>query len=351
VRSFSISLFQRALRLYVAECSEPLNCANEGNPMSIATRMLAIATGLLLSFCATAQSYPSKPVTIVSSAAAGGPVEFLARLLSERLPPRLGQQVIIDIRPGAGGYIGSEYVARAAPDGYTLLIQTPAGMTHHLFVKNQPVVIPRALVPVAGLGGAANVFSTTAQLPVKDLRELMAHVKANPGKLNVAVFLNSGNYLQIRHFLKSNGLEMTEVSYAATTAVMTALVRGDAHLYLSLAAAPRAQIEAGTVKALAIADSNRSEMLPSVPTTKELGINYESGIYYALMAPVNTPAAVIRKLNEEVSAVMKEPAMRESLRKVGMVPYIRSPEALAADFNAEMGLLERTAKEAGIQPQ
>jgi tripartite-type tricarboxylate transporter receptor subunit TctC len=310
-----------------------------------------VAGGVLLAVQpALAQQFPSKNVTIVVPVAPGGPLDILARSVQPRLQALLGQPVIIDNRVGAGTYIGTEYVAKAPPDGYVLLCQASSGVHSHLFVKEHSVM-SRELTPVAQLSDAPYAILTSALVPAKNLKEFFDYVKASPKKYNVATFPNTTNYLEAITFLRANGADMVEVPYNSGAAIYAAMVRNDVQFYVSGIGGARPFLEAGTLRALAVPSAKRVDALPDVATAKEQGYEFESSVLYLLLAPAKTPQATLRLLNEKTNEALSTPEVRERLVKAGFPVATPTQEQLAARLAAEARAMEKAAKDAGITPK
>lgn len=324
-------------------------------------RTITYNLGLLcLGFClmaiavapAGAQQYPSRPITVVVPLPPGGPADTITRVMGPKLEARIKQRVIIENRPGGGTYTGGEYVARANPDGYTLLVNAYSGVQPHLFVKGLRVKLAEELVPVAPLAEGAYLVFGPASLAAKDLREFVAYAKANPKKLNAGVYPGTANSLELIAFMKSAGIDLVNVSYSSTTEIVAAMLRNEIHLYNGSISGAKAQIDAGKLKPFAVLSEQRDPAMSNVPTAKELGINWVSSVYYVVFAPPKTPAAVVKTLNEHINAAMREPDAMGRLAKLGVpVPPAATPEQMAARLKREYTALVQTAKDAGIEPQ
>lgn len=301
---------------------------------------------------AWAQAFPSRAMTIVVPSGAGGPLDLIARLLAPKLEARLGQSVIVDNRVGAGGYLGGEFAVRAPADGHVLVSQAYGGLHGSLFNKAHVLALSKELIPVAGIADTPNIFVVSNSVPAKDLKEFVAYVKANPKKLNMAVFPGTANHLEGASFLRTNGMEMTEVPYNASSAIQTAIVRDEVQMYLTSPTAWIPHVKEGRAKAIAVAGPNRIPQLPDVPTTGELGFNYKSGVYFAVLVSAKTPASLVQRLHAEINAITAMPDVRDTLVKTGLPPAApATPAQLKAALLAEADTLARTAKEVGIEPK
>jgi tripartite-type tricarboxylate transporter receptor subunit TctC len=300
---------------------------------------------------ARSQQFPSRPVTLVVSSQAGTAYDTIARILAPGLEKAAGQPIVVENKPGAGTYIGGAYVARATPDGYTVLLQAFGGLYTHLFVKDIPVKQSKELVPVAAISDLPFVLLTPADLPVKDLREFVAYVKANPGKLNVATFSGAAHSVELLDFLRTNGLKMQPIQFNTSAQVLTAMLRGEVHLNNGGPSAFREPVRAGKIKAIAITARERSSFFPDVPTTVEQGYDYVSSIFSAALVPSQTPPPVIGTLNDMFRRAMAMPDVREHLEKIQNPPApYETPEQLSARLARDNERIERAVKEAGIVP-
>jgi tripartite-type tricarboxylate transporter receptor subunit TctC len=315
-------------------------------------RTFAGAILALIAFTVSAQQFPSRAITIVVPNPPGGPNDLLARVLAPKLEPLLRQSVVVENRPGAGSYTGGAYVARANPDGHTLLINAYAGLHSYLFVKGIELHLAKELVPVAPLAEVTTLLFGPSSIPAKDLKEFIAYAKANPKKLNVAFFPGTASAVEMVSFLKAAGVDMVPISFSSTPEILNAMLRGDVHLYNGGPSTPKAHIEAGRLKAFAVTAAKRDPGLPNVPSTGELGYDWESSNYFAVLAPAKTPTPVVNLLNERINAVMHEPDVVARLNAAGSpVAPAGSSQQLAARLAKETDSLEKAAKAAGIVPQ
>jgi tripartite-type tricarboxylate transporter receptor subunit TctC len=302
---------------------------------------------------AFAQQFPTKPVTVVVPTAPGGPLDTLIRLTEPRVTPLLGQPLVIENRPGAGTYLGGEHVARAAPDGYTLLFNATSGLFPDVFMKGLSAKLAEELTPVALIGRAYYIFYGPSSVPAKDMRELINLVKAEPGKYNLAIFPGAVSTLQCLVFLEQQQkVKMLQVPFNSTANIITAMLRGDVHLYVGSGGAIRSQVDAGKIRVFATVGDKRAPGFESVPTTTELGLGkVDISGEYAIMAPVKTPAAVIRVLNDKFRQVVATPEMRALLEKNGFDAEAQTPEAMRKDYEQLKADVPRMAKAAGVAPQ
>jgi tripartite-type tricarboxylate transporter receptor subunit TctC len=319
------------------------------------TRRLAIAAlaaGLTAgSSVAWAQAWPSRPVTMIVPFAAGGGTDVLARALAQDLGDRFGQQVVVDNRTGAGGNVGAAAVAKAAPDGYTILFGTPGPLANNkLMYKNLPFDPEQAFLPIVLIAKSPLIIAAKASLPVKDIKELAAYAKQNPGKLNVGVPGN-GTLGHITSVLvqKELGISMTDVPYRGTALVINDLLGGQVDLAMDFAPSYVPLVREGKIRALAVTTTERASDLPDVKTVQESGFKgFEATAWYALAAPAGTPAEIIDKLNAATNAFLKSPKGQEVLAKLGMQAVGGPPADLKAFIATELAKWGPVVRQANI---
>ena len=288
---------------------------------------------LLAPTLASAQSWPTKPVHILVSSGAGGTADILARMVGERLAPVLGQPVIVENRPGAGGHLGAGLVARAQPDGYTLLMS--GSPTHsvgpHLF-KRLTYEPMRDVPPVAMIAVAPNLLVAKASLPVKSLADLIALAREKPGQLTYSSAGNGTSGHLAAELLKSMArIDMRHVPYKSGPEAVTGVLTGDVDFIFFTVPAVLPQVEAGKLRALAITSLARSELVPDIPTVAEAGFpGFEVLGWYALFAPRETPKPVVAKLSAEVEKIVRSPDIHDKLLQLGAEPRYMSPEQVTA---------------------
>ncbi len=300
---------------------------------------------------AWAQAWPTRPVTMIVPFAAGGGTDLLARALAKDLGDRLGQQFVVENRTGAGGNVGAGAVAKAAPDGYTILFGTPGPLANNkLMYKNLPFDPQKIFVPIVLIAKAPLIIAAKKSLPVKDLKELTAYAKANPGKLNVGVPGN-GTLGHITSVLvqKELGITMTNVPYRGTALVINDLLGGQVDLAMDFMPSYVPLAREGKIRPLAVTTTERSSDLPDVKTVQEAGFKgFEATAWFALAAPAGTPEAVIDKLNAATNAFLKSPRGQEVLAKLSMRAVGGPPADLKAFITSELKKWEPVIKEANI---
>ena len=283
---------------------------------------------------ALAQAYPSKPIRIVVPYPAGGGIDIMSRLIAQRLAQRFSQSVVVENKPGAGTIVAAESVARAAPDGYTLLITTDATITinPYLYAK-LPYDAVKDFAPVSQLVLLNQLLVANAALPVSNLKELIAHAKANPGKLNYASYgIGSQPHLAMEIFKSQSGTDIVHVPYKGIPQAVPAAIAGEVQLTFSGAASTQAHLRAGRLKALAIGGKTRLPLLPDVPTFAEAGFpDVPANAWFGLFAPAGTPRDVITVLHGEIVRLFKEPDfVQKEIAAKGYELVASSPEEFAA---------------------
>lgn len=303
---------------------------------------------------AFAQNYPSRPITLVVPFPAGSTTDLVGRILSEELSKVAGQQVIIDNRGGAGGGVGTEAVARAEGDGYTLLMGTIGTHSINPAVYAKINYDPIAdFAPVIQFGTAPNVLVVNPDLPVKSVKELIAYIRERPGQVNYASSGNgTSNHLSGAMFAAREGLKATHVPYRGGAQAITDLLRGEVQFmfYHYLPLLPH--IAEGKLRALAITSANRIDALPDVPVMKEAGMNdFEVSAWFGVWAPAKTPLDIVTKLNKTISGIINSPEVKKRLMIQGIDPVNGSPADLLALNKAELARWSKAVEDAGAKLQ
>jgi tripartite-type tricarboxylate transporter receptor subunit TctC len=312
------------------------------------------AFGLLLAAgAAQGQGYPSRPITFIIQTAAGGPMNTIGRLLGDELEKRLGQPVINENKPGAGGLIGANTVKRAAPDGYTLLLAADAITTFNLFIKDAGFDPSADLAPISQLTETYYTVFTGAKAPAKTLKDFVAYGKANPGRMNYAGIGQTSSYLDSLLVLKTLGLDVVMISYQNSATALPAMLANDVHMYLTTFSVMGPHIKAGTIVPLATTAPARLPEMPDVPTLREQGYDMTgTGTWFALMAPPATPQPIIERLSAAVQGAMNEPAVLSRLRDtMGQTVVAQGPKALADRIARDTRLRAEIARNAKLEPQ
>jgi tripartite-type tricarboxylate transporter receptor subunit TctC len=314
---------------------------------------LAIAAASLWSLPSVAfsQSWPSRPVTVILPFAAGGGTDLLARSLAQHFGETFGQQFVIDNRAGAGGNVGAAAVAKAAPDGYTILFGTPGPLANNkLMYKNLPFDPEQAFTPIVLVAKSPLIIAAKASLPVKDIQELKAYAEANPGKLNVGMPGN-GTLGHITSVLVQRQLEvsMTNVPYRGTALVVNDLLGGQVDVAMDFMPSYVPLVREGKIHALAVTTTQRSKDLPDVKTVQESGFpGFEATAWYALAAPAGTPNDIIEKLAADTNAFLKSPKGQEVLANLSMQAVGGPPADLKAFIASELKKWGPVVKDANI---
>jgi tripartite-type tricarboxylate transporter receptor subunit TctC len=296
---------------------------------------------------AVAQGYPTQPVRIVVAFAAGSGSDILARLMAQWLTERLGQPIVVENRPGAGGNVGTETVVRAPADGYTLLKVVPANTVNDTLYEKLSFNFIRDIAPVAGMARVPYVVVVNQSLPVTSVPELIAYAKANPGKLNFAsAGVGTGIHVSGELFKMLTGVNMVHVPYRGAGNAMTDLISGQVQLMFNTTQASIPHIKAGKVRALAVTTAGRSQLLPDLPTVGDFVPGYESSGSFGFGAPRGTPAEIVEKLNREINAVLADPKARARIAELGGEPLSGSPAEygrLLAEESEKWGKVVRAA--------
>jgi tripartite-type tricarboxylate transporter receptor subunit TctC len=298
---------------------------------------------------ASAQDYPTRPVKWVVGYPPGGATDIIARLIGQRLSERLGQQFIIENKPGAGNNIATESVINAEPDGYTVLLVNPANYINATLYTNLKFNVVRDIAPIAAFNRVPNVMTVSKDVPAKTVAEFIAYVKANPDKVNMA---SSGNgtsvHLSGEMFMMMTGAKMQHVPYRGAALAITDMLGGQVQLIFDNMPSILQHIRAGSLRALAVTTTARSALLPDVPTLADTVPGYEASALFGMGAPKKTPPAIIEKLNKEINAVLAEPAIKAKLIDLGGEPLIGPPEAFGKMIVEETEKWEKVVKAAGV---
>jgi tripartite-type tricarboxylate transporter receptor subunit TctC len=296
-----------------------------------------------------AKDYPTKPVKWVVPYTPGGTTDILARIISQYLSEHLGQQFIIDNRPGAGNNIGTEIVATAPPDGYTLLLVNPANGINATLYKKLPFNFLRDITAVAGITRTPNVMEVTSGFPARDVAEFIAYGKAHPGKVNMA---SSGNgtsvHLSGELFMAMTGIKMTHVPYRGAAPAITDVIGGTCDVLFDNLPSSIEFIRSGRTRALAVTTSDRNPALPDVPTVGETVPGYEASAWFGVGAPKGTPAGIIEKINKSVNEALADPRVVAKLAELGGVPLTGTPEEFGKVMAAETEKWSKAVRFAGI---
>jgi len=322
------------------------------NPLRYSLRTM-LAAGLLLAAAAAAQSYPTRQIRMIVGYGAGGGADSLIRALTPELSELLGQQVIVDNRPGGGSVIGTQIVATSRPDGYTLLVADNAYIVNPFLLSKLPYDSLRDLVPVVPLSSSSTTLGVVhPSLPVRTMKELIALARARPGELNYASGGNGTVPHLLGELLKSvTKINLVHIPYKSTALAILAAASGEVPIAFGGIFACKGLVEAGRLRALALASAARNPLMPAVPTFAEAGWPaIDATGYRGLLAPAGTPRAIIMRLNAEANKALQIPAVRARLAELGYDVVGGTPEDYGRLIRAEMEKWGKIIREAGIKP-
>jgi tripartite-type tricarboxylate transporter receptor subunit TctC len=317
----------------------------------IAASLSALALGAIVLPAQAQDKWPSKPITYVVPFPAGGTTDILARLIGQKLGPALGTTVIIDNRPGAGGNIGSELVARAAPDGYTIMGGTISSHSINASLYKLSYDPLKSFAPITLIGTNANVLVVNPASPFKSVKELVAAAKAKPGSLS---FASAGNgtsqHLSAELFKTMTSIDMVHIPYKGSAPAIQDVIGGQVPLMFDTTVVAGPFIQSGKVRPLAVTSAKRVASLPDVPTMAEAGVpGYEVVSWQAMFAPAGTPSAIVQRLQTEVAAILKQPDVQERFAKLGVDPSGMAPQQLAEFQAAEIAKWAKVVKAANVK--
>ncbi len=315
------------------------------------SKFVAAATLAVASCAAIAQPFPTKPITIISPFAPGGTSDFVGRVVAQKIGENAGWTVIIDARPGANGQIGSDMVAKAAPDGYTLVLgpSSTHGIQPGLF-KKLPYDVLRDFAAITMLGATANIIAVNPALPVHNVKELIAYAKANPGKLN---FSSPGTgtsvHISGEMFKDAAGIDMQHVPYKGSGPSMAAVLGGQVQVLFENISAAVPNVQAGRLRPIAVTSIARSSALPDVPTLNESGLpGFEVLAWFGMFAPAATPKDVIVRLNTEFVKALRDPKIAEQMLSRGLEPRPMTPSEFDAIWRKDVEKYAAIVKKAKI---
>lgn len=313
----------------------------------------ALTLGTVLAPSAFAQSFPTKPMTIVVPASPGGAIDLAARLIGQKMTEAWGQPVVIDNKTGATGIIGTEFVAKSAPDGHVLALVASSHAINPSMFKKLPFDTLKSFEPVVQTHTVPLVLVVAPDAPFKTMQDVIAFGKKNPGQLSFASSGNGGApHFSGELFQSMAGLQMQHIPYKGSTLAHPDLMSGRVSIMFDTLAATSAQIKGGKLRALAVTTPKRLPALPDVPTVAEAGLpGYETSTWGGLLAPAGTPKAVVAKLAAETTRILALPDVRERMLAAGVEPVGGTPEQYAAFIGSEMVKWGKVAKAAGIQPE
>src|SRR5437762_3749950 len=305
-------------------------------------RLLTLAAWLALCWAVaegvSAQTWPDRPLKFVVAAPAGSSIDVLARIIGDRLKDRLGQAIVVDNRPAAGGTAATDFVAKSPPDGYTMVMSFngPLALGPHLYSK-LPYDPQKDLAPVIITSSQPNVLVVNAALPVKSVKELIAYAKANPGKLNYASVGNGSSSQLTMELLRSDaGIDIVHVPFNGSPPAVTATIQGETQMLFAVMQPLQAQIQAGKLRAIAVTTARRFPLLPDIPTIAEAGYpGFEALAWNGILVAAGTPHPIIQRLNTEINAILKDPSVKSALNAQGFDLIGGTPEDFANLIRSE----------------
>ncbi|HSH88924.1 MAG TPA: tripartite tricarboxylate transporter substrate binding protein [Ramlibacter sp.] len=306
---------------------------------------------------AQAQDFPSKQIRIISPYGPGGGNDTISRLLATKLGAAFNQRVIVENKPGGNTIIGNELVAKAPPDGHTLILNGNGFVTNPSFYAKIPFDTVKDFAPVAFIASTQLVLVATPSLPANNVREVIALAKAKPATIN---FGNSGQggpeHLAGVMFAQMSGTDIGSIPYKGAAPAITDLIGGQVQLMITALAAVQPHIQSGQLKLIAMANNARSPRFPNVPTVAESGLpGFDTSLWYGMMAPAGTPEPIVRRLNQEINKILREKEVQDIFASRGLTPgneaVVGTPELFAAFIKSEIATVSRIARAAGIKPE
>ena len=322
--------------------------------LSVAVRTMIAGMLLLVGMSgALSQTYPSRPVRIVVPFAPSGSSDVIARILSLKLGEAWGSGVVIENRPGAGGNIGAEAVSKAAPDGYTLLLTTPAFAVNVSLTKNAAFDPIKDFAPIMLVASTNGVLVVPPSLPVKNLQDVIAMAKARPGELFYASSgYGTSGHLFMEHFRSLTGIDVQHVPYKDNSAAQVDLVSGRVQLWITSLPAVVQFINSGKMHAIAVSGAARYSSIPAVPTMQESGVaGYEAVTWYGLFAPAGTPKDVIAKINSDIARIAQTPDVKARFAAQGIDPVLSTPEYMGSYLQSEISKWAGVVKASGLKAE
>lgn len=315
------------------------------------TRIVLLAMLQLASLAAQAQNYPARPVKLVVPFSAGGPADNYARFLAQRLQDILGQNFVVDNRPGAGSVIGTDLVAKAAPDGYTLLVMSNTQTVNESLIPNKPYALMRDFAGVAPINYSDLVLVANPGAGLSSIADLIKRAKADPDKLNYASSGPGTPYHMAGELFKSMAkVSIAHVPYKGSAGARTDVLSGQVEMMFDAVTTMTEQVKAGKVRALATTGKQRSDVMPDVPTVSEAGVpGYEATIWLGVMAPKNTPKAIVDKLNEAISQIVAQAEVKQTWSKQGAVPMLMNSVQFDKYLNEDIAKWAHVIKSANIK--
>ena len=306
----------------------------------------------MTSLAAHAQEYPARPVRIIVPFAAGGPADIYARFIGQRLQEALGQNFVVDNRPGAGAIIGTDAVAKSAPDGYTLLMMSNTHTVNESLISNKPYQLLRDFVPVSPINYSDLVLVVHPSVPANNLAELLQLAKAKPKELNYASSGNGTPYHMAGELFKSMaGVDIVHVPYKGSSSARTDVLGGQVQMMFDAVPTMSDHVRSGKMKAFGTSGEKRSAVMPNVPTISEAGVpGYDAVIWLGIMAPKNTPREIVNRLGAEITKITSRPEVRDAWAKQGALAMTMTPDEFARFVTGDIAKWERIVKISGAKP-
>ena len=329
-----------------------MNC-NQNLRIPTVALTLLLATGFLFfsALVVAGDAYPNKAIRFIVTYPPAGGVDIVARAVAQKLTQSIGQTVVIDNRPGAGGIVGMEVAARASPDGYTILIGVASYLTvNPILYKSLPYDPGKDFAPISFMGSSAYVLVVNPALPIRTTRELIAYAKANPGKLNYGSSPSgSGNHLAGELFKSMAGVDIIHVPYKGSAAALTAVLSSEVQVMFGSMVSTMSLLKSGKLRALAVT-GGRSLSLPDLPTISEAALTgYYVDVWFAAMVPANTPSSIIMKLNSELATILQAPEIRQKFVDDGFEARSSTPEEVTSIMRSETAKWANLVKSANIR--
>lgn len=314
------------------------------------TMLAMLACTVAGTACAQAETYPERPIRLIVPFAPGGGSDTLSRILAQPLSQRLGQPIVIENKPGAGSSIGAGVVAKANPDGYTLLYATPGAQMINPFLMKVSYDPEKDFSPISKLGVFPNILVINPKIPAKTVSELIAYAKTHPGEINFgSTGVGSSSHLSGELFKSEAKVNIVHVPYKGTAAVVQDLVAGNIQMTIDAVSTYLPYIKAGTVRAIAMGTAERLSLLPDLPTIAENLPGFDASALNYLSAPAGTPAPIIERLNKEIVAVLAMPEIRAKLQAIGVTPVSSSPQELDQAIRSETKKWAKVIEQSGAK--
>lgn len=316
------------------------------------TGLATVLAANVLPACVLAQTYPDKPITLIVPFGAGGSADVYGRFIAQRLQKELGQTVVVENRPGAGAVVGTQHVAKAAPDGYTLLLISNTHTVNESLIPNKPYQLLRDFTPVAPINDSDLVLVVKPALAANTPQELVKLARSQPGKLNYASSGTGTPYHMAGELFKSMaGVDIVHIPYKSSGGARTDVMGGQVDMMFDAVTTMTEVIKSGKVRAVATTGKARSSVLPDIPTMAEAGLpDYTAGIWLGVMAPKGTPPAIVDALNRQIGKIVAQADVKDTWTKNGAVPLAMSPDEFGKYIEGDIVKWERIVKISGAKP-